>query len=293
MVSTEFCIAVTAAMVAAQSAGRKIADRTWATEISQKPHATFGTSSVSDTDREAERFIVKLLLNNGISAICVGEESEHSFDLEMIMNAPLVLWIDPRDGTTEDAHELPFWCVSVGVMAFGELIGGAVFAPDIRGGLTIVAEQGSGVHIAENNGLLLPAEDVVHVPITAKPVVHLGLDVQRLNAYNGFIRALPKELKPRGVSPSGALGLALVAAGRIDAIVQSPQMPWDFAAGMAMVMERGLCVAPFRIENETVTPVRLYDPKNWRTDRQSLGFVAGKERFVEPLFDLLTKNYGE
>ena len=137
----------------------------------------------------------------------------------------------------------------------------------------------------------------MQVPKSAKPIVHLGLDVLRLGAYHRFLGALPKELKPRGISTSGALGLALVAAGRIDAIVQSPQMPWDFAAGMAMLLEQhnGLdetvVVIPFRTESGSVK-VSLNDPENFRTDKQMMGFVAGKEKFVEPLFDLLEKNFG-
>lgn len=288
-----FSPAVSKAMNTARKAGRKISARSWSTEISRKEHLTFGTGATSDTDKEAEAFIIETLRNEFPHSVCVGEESAKELDPETILCAPLAFFIDPRDGTTEDSHELPFWCVSIGVMERGFLTGGAVFAPEVRGGLTIVAGKGAGVYLSERNDCLLPIEKAVHVPEAANPVIHLGLDVQRLSTYHRFVPALPKELKPRGISPSGALGLALVAAGRIDAIVQSPQMPWDFAASMAMTLERGLVVRTGRIEGASVRPVALYDPENFRTDKQTLMFVAGKATFVEPLFDLLVNNYGD
>ena len=285
--------AVWKAMNTARKAGAEISARTWSTDISRKEHRTFGTASTSDTDKEAEALIIETLRNEFPHSVCVGEESAKELDPKVILCAPLVFFIDPRDGTTEGSHELPFWCVSIGVMERGFLTGGAVFAPDVRGGLTIVAGKGAGVYVSERGGCLLPVEKAVHVPETASPVIHLGLDVQRLNAYHRFVPALPKELKPRGTSSSGALGLALVAAGRIDAIVQSPQMPWDFAASMAMALERGLAVRTGRIEAGSVSPVDLYDPENFRTDKQTLMFVAGTASLVEPLFDLLVKSYGD
>lgn len=298
MIGAVFSPLLLATIEATQLVAGKISKRMWSTEISQREHPTFGTSSTSDTDKEAERIIIEMLLDKFPHAVCVGEESAKQLDPKNILDAELAFWIDPRDGTTEDSHELPFWCVSVGYMEHGCLTGGAVCAPDVRGGLTIAAEDASGVHLAERGGSFCPIELAVQVPEGTKPVIHLGLDVLRQNTYYRFLGALPKELKPRGISTSGALGLALVAAGRIDAIVQSPQMPWDFAAGMAMLLEQHngldetIVAIPFRTENGSVK-VSLNDPENFRTDKQMMGFVAGKEKFVEPLFGLLEKNFGD
>lgn len=292
MIDTEFSLALNAARSAVQLAGRMITCRTWSTNITQKTHSTFGLSSTSDTDAGAERFLIEKLRNIFPNAVCVGEESAKTTDVQAALNASLAFWIDPRDGTTEDSHELPCWCLSVGVMQNGYLTGGVVHAPDIRGGLTIVSDEGGGVHLAERGGDFRPLEQAVQVPTGAKTVIHLGLDVQRLNTYNRFIRELPKDLKPRGISPSGALGLALVAAGRIDAIVQSPQMPWDWAGAMAAILEEKLAVRPFRIVGEKVYDTDLFDPENFSTDKQTMGFVAGKGELVEKLFALLVQNYG-
>ncbi len=276
----------------AKNAGVKISRRDWLTTVSLKKHAEFGTSSVADADKEAERWIKEELGGTFSDTYFVGEESSgENLDPTVITTAPRAFIIDPRDGTTEDGHELPFWCVSIGVLESGVFAGGAVYAPDIRGGMLIVGERGNGVHIAENGGFLTPIEEAVHVAEGAKPMIHLGLDVLRSNKYHRFLGALQKDLKPRGISGSGALGLALVAAGRIDAIVQSPQMPWDVAAGIAMILERGLALYSYRVVNGRIKSVELSDPENFRTDVQTLGLVAGKAKFVEPLSELLVNTY--
>lgn len=282
------------ALSAAELVGTKIATRSWSTNVKLKAHATFGTTSVSKTDREAEALIIEKLRAQFPSALFVGEESEMKSDAQKAFYVPLTFFIDPRDGTTEDSHELPLWCVSIGIMEWGILTGGVVFAPDVRGGLVIASESNGGVEIAERKSFVLrPIEEVVRVAAGAKPVVHIGVDVQRLDTYHRFLATLPKELRPRGIAPSGALSLALVAAGRVDAIVQSPQMPWDFAASMAMVLKRrDLSVHAFRIEDNKVVGVELYDSKNFRTDQQAMGFVVGKGTLAHPLYDHLFKSYG-
>ena len=293
MTATEFSLSVEMAAIVAQETGRKISQRVWSMELEEKSNQTFGTSSTSDTDKYAEANIIEKINRGFPNAICVGEESAKSFGAEKLLQAPLVFFIDPRDGTTEDSHELSFWCVSIGIMEYGELTGGAIFAQEERGGLLIVSERNAGVHLAEHGGSLKPAEQAVNIPAGAKPLIHLGLDVQRLNTYNRFIRKLPKELKPRGISASGALGLALVAAGRIDAIAQSPQFPWDWTGAMAMAIERKLAIHSYRVRNGLIVPVAIEEAENFRTDRQTLGFVVGKPGTADPLFESLVLNYGE
>ena len=132
MIGTEFSPVLLTTIAATQLVANKISERRWSTEISQKEHPTFGTSSTSDTDKEAEGLIIEMLLCKFPHAVCVGEESAKQLDPKNILGADLAFWIDPRDGTTEDSHELPFWCVSVGFMKNGRLTGGAICAPDVR-----------------------------------------------------------------------------------------------------------------------------------------------------------------
>lgn len=287
-----FSSPVQSAAIIAECAGKMIAGRHWSTDITSKQHAEFGTASVANADSRAEEWIIQKLLQLVPGALFVGEESAKNLEPSALLAAPRAFIIDPRDGTTEDSHELPFWSVSIGVMERGVRIGGAVFAPEMRGGLLIASEEGAGVYLAEHGSSPRPVNQAVNVAKGAKPIIHLGLDVLRSSKYLRFLGALPKDLKPRGISASGALGLALVAAGRIDAIVQSPQMPWDLAAGLPMVIERDLAVYAYRIENDIPVQVTVDDPENFRTDKQTLGVIAGKPELVEPLAELFIANFG-
>jgi myo-inositol-1(or 4)-monophosphatase len=281
------------------AAGQLISKRHWASDVTLEDHVNpeLGTTSKSDIDAEAELWIITHL-QNGFpedEVLFVGEEGRKNIDPAAIFKAPLAFIIDPRDGTTEDSHELYSWCVSIGVMERGRLTGGAVYAPEVRGGMLISAQRGTGVWIAEHSSLRpLPIEEAVKVAAGAKPVIVFGLDVNRSDHYQAFTAALPKNLRPRGIAASGALGLALVAAGRVDAIVQSPQLPWDWAGAMAMVQERqdDLRIYPFRIDDGKLNPLApIIEIGNFRFDKQTLGFVVGKKELADPLFQLLVDNY--
>ena len=160
----------------------------------------------------------------------------------------------------------------------------------MRGGLTIAGERDLGVWLWEHD-----SEVPVSVSIgklDPKPLIYFGLDVLRTETYGRFATSLPKNLKPRGIAESGALGLALVAAGRIDAIVQAPQMPWDWCGGYPMVLEAGGVFQCFHIEKGRIVLVDKPSAEDYTSERQMLGFVAGNPGIVPELFQFLQENVG-
>ena len=59
------------------------------------------------------------------------------------------LWvIDPLDGTTNFAHGLPIFSVSIGVMKKNEIIAGVVY--DVMQNIYYSAEKGSGAFANDN-----------------------------------------------------------------------------------------------------------------------------------------------
>ena len=287
-----FSLEIMGAARLACTAGQLLSANTWARDVQLKSHEAFGTSSFTEADKGAQSFIIEGLKKEYPEAVIMGEEGEASkTSVETVLAAPLSFIIDPYDGTTEGVHDLPLWSVSIGVMKNGALIGGAISAPEIRGGLTVASENSAGVRLTEFNRITRRIDD--KEPQHAKLVVQLGLDVQRLSAYHHFIGKLPKELKPRGVAPSGALGLALVALGRVDALVQSPQMPWDWCAGIPMCIEAGRKVRYYHIVNGKILAITAPEASSFRTDKQMLGFIVGKAEIVDAISVLLSEHYGE
>jgi myo-inositol-1(or 4)-monophosphatase len=286
--SPEVEVAVDAAIEAAELLSRK----RWSTDVTLKEHPTFGTSSVTEADKGSQALIFRKIRREFPDALVIGEESENPSTPSNLERADLAYFVDPLDGTTEYAHELPNWSVSIGGKMLNKFFG-VIAAPDVRGGFLMATDGDGGVFLWER-GNFEPVRIPTTIPPPAKPVICLGLDVQRLDTYQHFLSALPKALRPRGLAPSGALGLALTAAGRYDAIIQSPQMPWDWLGGYPMIGGDTIFLPYFIEEGEIVPVVEVSRAvKAYRNDEQTLGFVAGREEIAHELFKRLMETYGK
>lgn len=278
-----FSSEVASAAEVAVTVGQLIANGKWSNEMKTKSHPTFGTSSVTEADIGGQQLAIAALSDQFRHAKFIAEEEGNAFPGNF--DNELDFSVDIIDGTTPFRHALFMWCSAIGIGRSSNHVGGVVFAPEVRGGLTIAGERGRGVFLWEHG-----FEEPVRVSIgkrRAKPVIALGVDVLRRETYGKFVSALPKVLKPRGIAESGALGLALVAAGRLDAIVQSPQMPWDWCGGLPMVLEAGGAFQCFHIEGGRVVSVERPTAEDYNTKEQTLGFVAGEPGIVKELFAIL------
>ncbi len=143
------------------------------------------------------------------------------------------LWVvDPIDGTTNFTRGGDDWCVSIAHMSGGQAQIGVVYAPVTQ--RMHAARLGGG---ARCNGavLSLPRE----VPADRALVeidwgVELGAAALRV-LVDGVLEA-GFEFRRSG---SCALGLANVAAGRVDGYVEAFTRPWDGLAGCVLVREAG------------------------------------------------------
>jgi myo-inositol-1(or 4)-monophosphatase len=272
-------------------AGQKIVAGTWPDVIIEKHHP------VSAVDIEAEAFITAGIVKKFPNALIVGEESSHNMKIsfeKMVELGMTTYFVDPRDGTTEQSHQLPMWSVSIGVMKDGIHIGGAIAAPDWMGGFLMISEVGKGVFIWER-GSMTPIKIPAFTETPKKLIVGLGLDVQRHASYHEVLKALPPALKPRGLAPSGALGMAMVAAGRWDAIIQSPQYPWDWAAGYATLeAQTEIMTYLYMVQDGKIISIN-FEPIGgcYNVHDQSLGFIAGRREVVEQLIPILEKYFGK
>ncbi len=159
-----------------------------------------------------------------------------------------VRWLcDPLDGTTNFAHNYPFFCVSVGVEVSGEMAAGAVYDP-VRDELFAAAAGGG----ATLNGL----------PIHVTPVALLE-DALLVTGFPYDVREHPERHLPlfqdflfraQGIRRDGsaALNLCFVAMGRFDGMWEGNLSPWDIAAGSLIVREAGGVISGYAGE-----PLRL------------------------------------
>lgn len=157
-------------------------------------------------------------------------------------------WIcDPLDGTTNFAHNYPFFCVSVGVEIAGAMAAGAVYDP-VRDELFAAAE-GSGATL---NGRQIRVSAIPQVE-DALLVTGFPYDVREhpgrhLPLFQEFL------LRAQGVRRDGsaALNLCYVAMGRFDGMWEGNLSPWDIAAGSLIIREAGGAITGYAGE-----PLRL------------------------------------
>jgi len=215
-----------------------------------------------------------------------------------ISREPLVIIYDPLDGTAPYGSQTGYWCVAAGIMRYGNLVGSAIYAPAINGGMLVVSELGNNVWISEwdfTTKICLgipPAEKALK-----KCFVMMGVDS---TLYPNFATILPeigRNIRALGLANSGILGLALLACGRIQAVIQTPQKVWDWAPAWRAVITSGNIFRFFRFAPESdqihnsIMAVDSYDYESFCLfpKENRLGFVAGQPDIVDWIFNLLPK----
>ncbi len=142
--------------------------------------------------------------------------------------------IDPLDGTTNFAHGLPHFSVSIAVEERGLVALGVIYDP-MRDEL-FVARRGEGTFLNETRQRVSAAATLADSLL----VTGFPYDLDR-NPENNLDLYARLSMQSRGVRRLGsaALDLAYVAAGRFDGYWELRLAPWDLAAGLLLVTEAG------------------------------------------------------
>lgn len=193
---------------------------------------------VTEADLAAEERILEILRQRQSGATVLAEESFARYGA-----APSgTVWVvDPLDGTTNFAHGLPWFAVSVACMVEGESVAGVVYAPMLDE--LFCACRGVGAWLNGERLAVSGCRDLQQALLaTGFPydVARRGPEV--LGALG---RLLPL---CQGVRRAGAaaLDLAYVAGGRLEGFWEIGLKPWDTAAGLLLVEEAGGRVSDFR-----------------------------------------------
>ncbi len=148
------------------------------------------------------------------------------------------VWIcDPIDGTRSFLRLGHDYCVSLGLLVGGEPVIGLIFDPE-RDDL-YEARTGQGAFLNGERIGLKPLPDLSH------GLVALGYS-ERVSPER-HAKAVGEILKAGAMTHqhgSGALALAQVAAGRLDAYLELHMNPWDALPGLLIASEAGAsCLA--------------------------------------------------
>jgi len=218
--------------------------RQLAAEAGRLAHAAFGSPSVSlkgrhdevtAMDREVERFIRAAIAKAYPDDAVLGEEGGAS---EGIASAARIWIIDPIDGTANFARSIAHYCVSIGYVEKGQPTIGVLHDPSHE--RLYHAERGGGAWMAEGRDADARRLAVSPVASMNAATVECGWSLRRPQA--AYMEMVNKVLDAGCAfrrAGSGALGLADVAAGRVEAYAELHINSWDCAAGVLLVTEAG------------------------------------------------------
>jgi myo-inositol-1(or 4)-monophosphatase len=190
---------------------------------------------VTDADTASEKKIIQIIRRVFPDHAILAEESGINHG-----NSECQWIIDPLDGTTNYAHQLPIFSIAIALAVQGEIALGLVLNP--MDGELFTAITGKGAAL---NGK--------PIRVTSTAVVHQSLLV------TGFPYDFSKIVEPvmqrfcvcqnasQGVRRLGsaALDICYVACGRFDAFWEQNLKPWDKAAAAVIATEAGAVITDF------------------------------------------------
>ena len=190
---------------------------------------------VTDADHASEKAIIQVIRSRFPDHAILAEESGALGD-----RTDHCWIIDPLDGTTNFAHGLPLFSISIAFSAFGEVTAGFVLNPE--SGELFSAIRGQGARL---NGKKITVSEsktveesllVTGFPYNFKEILE--------PVMTRFTRCLTRSRGVRRLG-SAALDLCFVACGRFDAFWEQNLKPWDTAAGFLVAEEAGAVVTDF------------------------------------------------
>ncbi|MEK7146017.1 MAG: inositol monophosphatase family protein [Patescibacteria group bacterium] len=192
-----------------------------------------GSSSsnlVTDVDKACEDLIISTIKKHFPDHSILSEEAG-----EITGSGDYKWIIDPIDGTTNFAHGLPFFAISIGIAYQGKPIIGVVEIPAL--GESFWAQEGRGAHLG-NKKIQVSATDRLD-----KGLMATGFPYERGgDRYNMNMKLFDHFYKSgHGVRRLGvaSIDLCYTAAGRFDAYWEYGLKPWDIAAGKIILEEAG------------------------------------------------------
>lgn len=184
---------------------------------------------VSEADRESDEAILNLLSKLAPDIHITSEEKVESHGRK-----PERWIVDPLDGTTNFAHSLPGFSVSIAYESEGTIEAGVVFDPYHREEFSAAAGTGAklnGEKISVSKvDKLSNALAATGFPYESEGIFELVIETVRemLSSSQGLRRL-----------GSAALDICYTALGRFDLFYEFRLEPWDIAAGSIILKEAG------------------------------------------------------
>jgi len=185
---------------------------------------------VSDADVKAEQTIAATIRAAFPNHAILGEEEESADP-----SAEHLWIIDPLDGTTNFAHDIPHFAVSIAYCHCGTVQEAVVYNPARQDWYTAIRGNGA---FHNDQPIQTSSADAMN-----DVLISVGFYYDRGAMMEATLDAVRECFghQVRGIRRMGtaSLDLAQVAAGHCGAYFEYQLSPWDFAAGQLLVQEAG------------------------------------------------------
>ncbi len=188
-------------------------------------------SLVTDADLSMQTRLQGELRRRWPEVALLGEEMNADRQSCLMPECEDHLWVlDPLDGTSNFASGIPFFGVSLALLAEGRLQAGVVLDPIRDESFSALRDQGAWL-----NGDPLRLHDEDRSLGQAMAMV----DLKRLP--ESLVRALAKGAPYHSQRSFGSVALdwCWLAAGRVQVYLHGGQKLWDYAAGSLVLQEAG------------------------------------------------------
>ena len=186
---------------------------------------------VTEADKGSEKRLIDFILKNFPHDSILGEEGSN------IIGTSDYKWIiDPLDGTTNYAHKIPLFSISIGIEN--------LVSKEIEFGL-IALPFFNDVYIARNKNGSFKNKTQLKISSSSSLIESLtctGFPYNRRDEIERLLKNLKIFLlNTRGIRRTGsaALDLAWVADGKFDIFYETNLNPWDMSAGSIIIKEAG------------------------------------------------------
>lgn len=190
---------------------------------------------VTEADLESQATIRRRLAELYPEHAFLGEEDDgEPAEIDMSPGSKQIVWVvDPLDGTTNYAHGLPHYAVSVAATQGGRTLAGVIYNPVSEECFS--ASRGEGAFVNSQAIHVSRTEQIKDALVAASfpPVIERG---------SPEIESLLKVMEhSQSIRRTGcaSLNMCYVASGRFDAYWATHTRSWDVAAGWLIVEEAG------------------------------------------------------
>ena len=218
---------------------------------------------VTEADTESESVIIETIQKAFNNHSILAEESGLSTgdsDHQWI--------IDPLDGTTNFAHQIGLFSISIAFALKGETVFGLVLNPLTRELFTAVKGKGASL-----NGRQIEVSTSMTV---SESFLVTGFPYNLRDHLDPLMTRFSKCLKAsQGVRRLGsaAIDLCFVACGRFDGFWEQNLKPWDTAAGDLIAREAGAIVTDFSNKPFTINQQEIL-VTNGRIHKEMLSLLT-------------------